>query len=312
MKLSVALLGLLWAGHCLAAPHVLLDTEAGPILLELDEVRAPRHVENFLAYVNGGFYDGLVFHRTINNFVVQAGAVTAAGISKAPTRPAISSERGNGLSNTPGTVALALSGNNVNSGQAQFFINAANNAHLNENFTVFGRVVYGSAAVTRIEEGATYDGQTPFRPVLIRQAVESEGFPLHDMHSGSWFDPAKAGRGVVLEIAADPENAGRRLLIAYWYDYIDGRQAWMNGATSFALGASTVTVPLQISQGGQFGDAYAPEQVSFDESWGELDISFADCGRGTFSYRSQLGNGSWQLQRITSPTGRSCEALVTP
>lgn len=310
-SLTTALAAYLIVSTADAAPRVLLDTEAGPILLELDDVRAPGTTSNFLRYVDEGFYDGVVFHRTVRNFVIQSGQLDERAVSRTPTHATIPSERGNGLSNGYGSVAMALLGNNVDSGQVQFYINTGNNTSLDANFTVFGQVVYGVQAVERIDEGTTYSNQTPFRPQLIRKAarVAADAFPILDAHAGSWFDPANSGRGIVLEIADDPSTVGGRILIAYGYDYREGRQIWINGAMPFALGAHTISVPMQISSGGDFGSAFSPGAVQFDTAWGSLQIEFSACDSGSFTYTSSFGTTTQQLTRITTPNGRSCEAV---
>lgn len=295
-----------------AGPRVLLDTEAGPILLELDDVRAPGTVANFLRYVDEGYYDGLVFHRSVRNFVIQSGRLDERGTVRSPTHAAIASERGNGLSNTYGTIAMALAGSDVNSGRNEFYINTGSNTSLDENFTVFGSVVYGTQAVEKIDEATVHAGNAslPFRPVLIRDAsrVAADRFPILDAHAGSWFDPANSGRGIVLEIAADPADAERRILIAYGYDYREGGQAWFNGAMPFALGDHEITVPMQITAGADFGSAFSPGAVQFDTSWGSLHITFPSCDAGTFTYASSFGDVTHQLTRITTPSGRDCES----
>lgn len=310
-RLTAAVAACLLLATAHAAPRVLLDTEAGPILLELDDVRAPGTTSNFLRYVDEDFYDGVVFHRSVRNFVIQSGQLDERAVSRTPTHAAIPSERGNGLSNVYGSVAMALLGNNVDSGQVQFYINTGNNTSLDANFTVFGQVVYGVEAVERIDEGTTYSNQTPFRPQLIRKAarVADGAFPILDAHAGSWFDPANSGRGIVLEIADDPSTAGGRILIAYGYDYREGRQIWINGAMPFTLGAHAITVPMQISSGGEFGSAFTPGAVQFDTAWGSLQIEFSACDRGSFTYTSSFGTTTQQLTRITTPNGRACEAV---
>ena len=298
------------ATTAVAAPRVLFDTEEGSILLELDDVRAPNTTNNLLRYVEAGFFDGLVFHRSIENFVIQSGRNDAQAQLRTPPFPAIASERNNGLSNTYGTIAMALSGSDINSGRNEFYINTGSNTHLDENFTVFGKVVYGFDTVEAIDARVTYSTQTPYHPTLIYSAVEvADGaFPLLDAHSGSWFDPANSGRGIVLEIAADPENPRRRIMIAYGYDYSDGGQVWFNGAMPYELGAHAIDVPMQITSGGQFGSAFTPGAVQFDTSWGTLHIEFSSCSEGTFTYSSSFGDVVQQLTRITTPVRRGCDS----
>lgn len=298
------------AASAFAGPRVLLDTEAGPILFELDDARAPRAAANLLRYVNDGFYDGLIFHRTVKDFVVQAGRLDEQGQLRAPTYAAIAGEPGNGLSNTYGTVSMALAGSDVNTGRSEFFINTGDNASLDGTFTAFGRVVYGMSAVEEIDERATYFNQTPFRPVRIRKAAEvaAGAFPILDAHSGSWFDPANSGRGIVLEIAGDPSDLGRRTLVAYGYDYREGDQVWVNGASTFEVGDHEITVPMQTSSGADFGSAFSPGSVQFEADWGTLHVRFSACDLGTFTYTSRFGTFTQNLTRITAPSGRECEA----
>jgi peptidyl-prolyl cis-trans isomerase A (cyclophilin A) len=294
-----------------AEPHVWLDTDAGPILLKLDAERAPITTAHFRTIVGEGFYDGLIFHRTFPNFMIQGGRFdgAAAARTRAGTVP---SERNNGLLNTPGKIAIALpSVNNqtqVNSGTTEFFINTTTNAHLDADFTAFGEVVFGMANVVAIGERLS-NAQTgqPFRPALIRRAVNADGFPIMNLHTGAWYDPANSGRGFSVEIghAAGGEDAGP-LLIVYWYDYFEGRQVWMNGAMPFAYGATEVTLPLQITSGGEFGADFDPEAVESDPEFGSLTVRFPACDRGLFSYQTKFGSGELELQRLTIPGGDRC------
>jgi cyclophilin family peptidyl-prolyl cis-trans isomerase len=129
----------------------------GNITLELDEARAPISVQNFLEYVEDKHYDGTVFHRVINGFMIQGGGYDASG-TKRPVRPAIQNEADNGLKNERGTVAMART-SEVNSATAQFFINVVDNAFLDHQdttpqgygYTVFGKVVDGMDVVDEIK-----------------------------------------------------------------------------------------------------------------------------------------------------------------
>lgn len=139
-----------------SANRVRLTTSMGDIVLELDPAAAPNTVDNYLRYVTDGFYDGIVFHRTVNTpnpFVIQGGAFESLGAGADPrlreksgARPAIDSEARNGLSNIRGTIAMALRGQDADSATNQFFINVADNTNLDNGpppFTVFGKVVEG-------------------------------------------------------------------------------------------------------------------------------------------------------------------------
>lgn len=137
-----------------AAPRVRLTTSVGVIDLELLPDRAPRTVANFLRLVDDGFYDGLIFHRVIANFVIQAGGYDAAMAYREPPGT-VANESFNGLKNLRGTVAMARLAD-PDSADSQFFINVNDNAHLDATpgqpgYTVFARVVDGMDVVTDIE-----------------------------------------------------------------------------------------------------------------------------------------------------------------
>jgi peptidyl-prolyl cis-trans isomerase A (cyclophilin A) len=141
------------------APRVKLSTSAGDIVLELAPDKAPKTVENFLQYVKDKHYDGTVFHRVIDGFMIQGGGFTADLQQKA-TRAPIPLEAGNGLKNDKYTIAMARTGN-PNSATSQFFINVKDNAMLNApnpdgyGYTVFGKVVAGTEVVDKIRAART-------------------------------------------------------------------------------------------------------------------------------------------------------------
>lgn len=140
--------------------NVRLVTNLGDILLELDPAEAPNTVANFFQYVEDGFYDDVIFHRVVSDFVIQAGAFVSLGAGEDPRlqekepRDPILSEAGNGLSNLRGTIALALRGSDADSGNSQFFINLTDDNTFLDNgtppFTVFGRVIDGMDVVDAI------------------------------------------------------------------------------------------------------------------------------------------------------------------
>ena len=162
-----------------AAPRVLLKTSLGDMTLELYPDKAPKSVENFLAYVKSGFYDGTLFHRVIDNFMVQGGGFTK-DLKQKPTRAAIPIESKNGLSNLRGTVAMARTAD-PNSATAQFFINVVDNPRLDyasdasPGYAVFGKVVSGLDVVDKMKAVPT-GPQGPFRsdvpttPIVIEKA----------------------------------------------------------------------------------------------------------------------------------------------
>ncbi|HEY1101862.1 MAG TPA: peptidylprolyl isomerase [Burkholderiaceae bacterium] len=162
-----------------AAPRVTLATSAGDIVLELYPEKAPKTVENFLQYVKDKHYDGTIFHRVIDGFMIQAGGFTA-DMQQKPTRGPIPLEAGNGLRNDRYTVAMARTGV-PNSATAQFFINVSNNANLNapmpdgHGYAVFGKVVSGTDVVDKIRAVATGNKgphqNVPVTPIRINSAT---------------------------------------------------------------------------------------------------------------------------------------------
>jgi len=160
---------------------VRLETTLGELVLELDEARAPKTAANFVDYVREGFYDGTLFHRVIDGFMVQGGGFLP-GLQRKPTRAPIRNEANNGLRNVVGTIAMARTPD-PHSASSQFFINVADNAFLDfkaENdsgwgYCVFGRVVEGMDVVNRIKavSTTTQAGQrdVPAEDVVIERAT---------------------------------------------------------------------------------------------------------------------------------------------
>jgi cyclophilin family peptidyl-prolyl cis-trans isomerase len=162
-----------------ANPQVEITTNLGNVTLELDAEKAPRTVANFLQYVEAGYYDGTIFHRVIDGFMIQGGGYTADFKLKKPRAP-IENEAGNGLKNRKGTIAMART-RDPHSANAQFFINVADNDFLDfrspttEGFgyAVFGRVSRGMDVVNRIAKaktgpGGTFPGDVPQDTVTIQ------------------------------------------------------------------------------------------------------------------------------------------------
>lgn len=310
--LAIALLAL---GNVATAqnPRVLMETDRGPLLVELDQARAPITVANFLAYVDAGAYNSMLVQRVVRNFVVQTGRFKEDG-SVIPQRPAIASERNNGLQNTPGTLAMALTNDSqgrpqVNSATSDFFFNIATNTALNGDFTVFGRVVFGVQTLLALNTTPVFV-QSPEQPVrypLVRRVVRVAAgeFPLLPMHTGAWYDPANSGKGFFLEIAKVDGGDGSPLAVVSWYDFHQGEQIWAVGLAGFTWGASSVVVPLQISEGAQFGGAFQPGQVS-SRSFGTITLRFSGCNTGTFTYNTPYGNGTFPVKSLTIPTDAVC------
>ena len=159
---------------------VILETSKGEITLELYVAEAPVTTANFLEYVKAGFYDGTIFHRVIQNFVVQGGGLMP-NMQRKETRAPIVNEADNGLLNERGSVAMART-QDPHSASSQFFINLANNELLNHQsktmrgwgYTIFARVVEGMDVVDKIAASATgFDGgmgDVPMEPIVIESA----------------------------------------------------------------------------------------------------------------------------------------------
>lgn len=138
---------------------VILTTNHGKIKLELDAEKAPKTVENFLAYVRAGHYDGTIFHRVIDGFMIQGGGFEP-GMKQKPTNDPVENEATNGLKNKPYTVAMART-SDPHSASAQFFININDNSFLDYpgqdgwGYCVFGKVVEGNDVVDKIKSVKT-------------------------------------------------------------------------------------------------------------------------------------------------------------
>lgn len=158
-----------------------LHTNHGVIKLELDAAKAPKTVENFLNYVKKGHYDGTVFHRVINGFMIQGGGFEP-GLKQKPTDAPIDNEANNGLNNDTYTIAMART-NDPHSATAQFFINVNDNDFLNHSsptpqgwgYAVFGKVVEGQDVVDKIKGVKTgnmgFHQDVPTDDVVIEKAV---------------------------------------------------------------------------------------------------------------------------------------------
>ena len=171
---------LLCIGSAAFAQKVKLATSAGDIIVELDLAKAPKTVENFVAYVKAGHYNGTVFHRVIPTFMIQGGGMTA-DLKEKLTRAPIPLESKNGLSNARGSIAMART-NDPNSATSQFFINVKDNAMLDaanardgNGYAVFGKVVSGMDVVDKIRDVPTASkgmhDDVPLTPITINKAT---------------------------------------------------------------------------------------------------------------------------------------------
>ena len=164
-------LGLIWltlggaAASAADYPKLRFETSAGEFVVELDDARAPLTVANFMQYVEEGFYEGTIFHRVINDFVIQGGGFGADMVKKPPRDP-IPNESGNGLSNKRLTLSMART-NDPHSGNSQFYINLANNDSLDPKSTRWGYAVFGV-----VVDGTDIIDDIAYRPTVTRGSFE--------------------------------------------------------------------------------------------------------------------------------------------
>lgn len=174
----IAALSLSGAAHAADTPKVMLKTSMGQIVLELYPEKAPKTVANFLEYVKSGHYNGTIFHRVMDNFMIQGGGFDK-DMKQKPTRAPVENEARNGLKNDTYTVAMART-MAPHSASAQFFINVQNNSFLNYpgqdgwGYAVFGQVIDGKNVVDKIKSVPTTNRgmhqNVPTKPVVIESA----------------------------------------------------------------------------------------------------------------------------------------------
>ena len=183
IRTLIGTLALITSTVCLADnPQVELKTSLGDMTVELYPEKAPESVKNFLDYAKSGFYDGTVFHRVIDGFMIQGGGFDTS-LNQKPARAPIRNEAGNGLKNDTYTLAMARTGE-PHSATAQFFINVANNGFLNHSapnprgygYAVFGKVVKGqevAAKIAKVKTGAAgpFQSDVPLTSVVIEKAT---------------------------------------------------------------------------------------------------------------------------------------------
>jgi len=176
---TLAIAGTTVTSWAQTAPRVKLSTTAGDIVVELNPEKAPKTVENFLQYVNDKHYDGTIFHRVIDGFMIQGGGFTPE-LRQKQTRAPIPLEAKNGLKNDKYTIAMART-SDPNSATSQFFINVKDNANLNapspdvHGYAVFGTVVSGTEVVDKIRAARTGNKggmqDVPLETITIQSAT---------------------------------------------------------------------------------------------------------------------------------------------
>jgi peptidyl-prolyl cis-trans isomerase B (cyclophilin B) len=167
--------------HMSTQPRVKMETSMGDFVLTLDAEKAPKSTENFLTYVKEGFYNGTIFHRVIDGFMIQGGGFEP-GLKQKPTHAPIDNEANNGLKNDKYTIAMART-SDPHSATAQFFVNVANNDFLNFTaptpngwgYAVFGKVTEGTETIDKIKGVKTgnsgFHQNVPSEDVVIKKAV---------------------------------------------------------------------------------------------------------------------------------------------
>jgi len=181
MMMAVAAVCCMGGAETNTTARATIETSLGDIELELDAARAPLSVTNFMTYAKSGHYDGTVFHRVINGFMIQGGGFTRDMVQK-PTRAPIKNEAANGLRNKRGAIAMART-MVVDSATSQFFINHKDNAFLDHTapnprqfgYAVFGHVTKGMDVVDKIAQAKTgcvgYFQDVPVEPIVIKKVT---------------------------------------------------------------------------------------------------------------------------------------------
>jgi len=174
-------------------PHVVIQTNAGDIIIELNHEKAPKTVANFMQYIKSNSYDQTIFHRVIPNFMIQGGGFTN-NFRKTPTQAPVTNEADNGLKNLRGTIAMART-RDPHSATNQFFINNVDNAFLDHRdksmtgwgYTVFGKVVAGMDVVDKISaiktgRGGPFNSDVPVNTVMIYHVIPYTEVKSPDHH----------------------------------------------------------------------------------------------------------------------------------
>ncbi|MEI7532509.1 MAG: peptidylprolyl isomerase [Betaproteobacteria bacterium] len=176
---SILLSAISFGINVFAGPQVQFKTTKGDFIVELDQEKAPKSVANFIAYVNSGFYQGTIFHRVINGFMVQGGGFTK-NMQQKPTQAPIPLESRNGLKNLKYTIAMART-SDPQSATSQFFINVRDNDKLDypspdgHGYAVFGRVISGMNVIEEIKFSPTQTlagmSDVPVAPIEVLSAT---------------------------------------------------------------------------------------------------------------------------------------------
>jgi peptidyl-prolyl cis-trans isomerase B (cyclophilin B) len=250
-------LGLLLQSPCAAQernPQLVMETSLGKVRLELFADKAPLSVKNILQYVDDKYYDGLVFHRGISDFMIQGGGL-GEDLKEKPARAPIANEAANGLSNARGTLAMART-NDPNSATSQFYVNLKDNSFLdraksrdNVGYAVFGRVTGGMDVIDRIsrvktgQRGGHHD--VPLEPVVIRSLRRATDFTL--ALSGSLVP----GKPITITAQVDFPAAGEALTLVLppGLNCVEGKE---RQPVPLASGPSLVLWKVQALEPGEY------------------------------------------------------------
>jgi cyclophilin family peptidyl-prolyl cis-trans isomerase len=260
-------------------PTVMINTSYGPITLALNPDKAPQTVSNFLSYLDRDFYDGTIFHRVINNFMIQGGGYDANLVPKATQAP-IKLESNNGLSNERGTIAMART-NAADSATSQFFINAVDNKFLdysasNPGYAVFGQVVSGMDVVDSIQSAHTFNVNTS------SGILQNLPFPnLVEIFRVERYTQAAADAPLTTHTTSS--NAAGVMIAKYDGDRADyGVKAERDGSLSVTL-----------LDGGHRSESVIPDRLVFDDSRWAYDM------QGSAGKTALLINAAFGFRALT-------------
>lgn len=314
------------AFHYLADPQVTIQTNMGTVVVELHPEQAPVTVANMLAYVAGDFYDGTLFHRVIEGFMVQGGGFNSGLVYKTPTYAAIALESNNGLANMRGTIAMART-SDANSATSQFFINQVDNSFLNYSsaaspgYAVFGHVLSGLSVIDSIAQVSTNSSDAPLAKVTITSVnltgagsgiSNANTLLVSDLEAGaSWSYSLNGGT----TWQAGSGNSITLPLGTYAADAIQVRQTDAAGNTSLSTGklssslvitdhaitAPTVSISDNLAGTANRTTSSLSYSLNFSEAVSGLTASDFIVSHGSVS--SVTGSGSSWTVSVTPEPG---------
>lgn len=259
---------------------VTLTTSMGDIVLELDPDKAPVTVANFISYADKGFYDGVIFHRVISNFMIQGGGFSPDMVEKKPTDPTIINEWQNGLKNTRGSIAMARLGGQADSASSQFFINLVDNVQLDtprdgSAYAVFGKVVTGIEVVDKIGQVVTDikppHADVPKEPIVISKVAWSGKPDLATLKAAAQaaltkIDAEKKAAAAAVEAAKSvAKEQGIAMLKAKGFD-VSGGQTTSSGLWYADAKVGEGAQPTPANRVSVHYTGWMPDGTKFDSS----------------------------------------------